>query len=152
VTAAGSTLYLDTSCFLKLFFREPESPRVVEVLASETQVVVSTLGRLEAETQLNSRLHGGHLSRAKHRRLSEELARTLTLEPFILAPFPADGFERAGALAMRAKVHCRTLDLLHLAVMDEAGIARLFTNDNVQASVARALGILVTLPRQLGSP
>lgn len=145
--ASGSGLYLDTSCLLKLFFREPETGAVAELLAAEERVVISELGRLEAETQLRARLHGGLLSRPRHRRLSAELTRTLTLEPFSLIAFPVDGFERAQALAVRAKAHCRTLDLLHMAIMDSVGLTRLFTNDAAQAKVARALGFTVTIPR-----
>jgi predicted nucleic acid-binding protein len=144
--ASGSALYLDTSCLLKLFFREPETRAVAELLAAQERVVVSELGRLEAETQLRARLHGGLLSRAQHRRLSAELTRTLMLEPFSLIAFPVDGFERARALSTRAKAHCRTLDLLHMAVMDSVGLTRLFTNDAAQAKVARALELIVTMP------
>jgi predicted nucleic acid-binding protein len=131
---------------LKLFFREPETRAVAELVAAEERVVVSELVRLEAETQLRARLHGGLLSRAQHRRLCAELTRTLTLEPFSLIAFPMDGFERARALAVRAKAHCRTLDLLHMAVMDSDGLSRLFTNDTAQAKLARALELTVTTP------
>jgi hypothetical protein len=70
----------------------------------------------------------------------------LALAPFELLPFPADGFDRARSLAARVQVHCRTLDLLHVAAMDAAGIERLFTNDVTQASVAEALGFDVRKP------
>ena len=42
------SLYIDTSCLLKLLFPEPESARVGESVAAEKRVVVSALGRLEA--------------------------------------------------------------------------------------------------------
>jgi len=141
-----SALYLDTSCLLKIFFPEPESASVVEVLAAEQRVVVSELVRLEAETQLRARLVGGLLGKAKHRRLSAELATTLALEPFTVVAFPLDGFERARRLAGAAKVHCRTLDLLHIAVMDALGIRRLLTNDRPQGAAASALGAFVISP------
>ena len=140
-------LYLDTSCLLKLFIREPESPRVIELLGKESQIVVSELARLEAETQLRARLRGGLLSKAKHEKLARQLEATLTLDPFSVAPFPSEAFERARTFANRIKVHCRTLDLLHLAAMDCDGLSRLLTNDSAQATVARSLGIVVELPR-----
>jgi len=140
-----AALYLDTSCLLKLFFREPESERVANILASEDLVIVSELGRLEAETQLRARLIGGLLSKSKHDSLSERLARTLALEPFDVYPFPEDGFDRARTLAARARVHVRTLDLLHVAAMDASGATRLFTNDRTQAAVAGALGFDVVV-------
>jgi predicted nucleic acid-binding protein len=143
----AAALYLDTSCLLKLFIREPESQRVIELLGKESQIVVSELARLEAETQLRARLRGGLLTKVKHAKLARELEVTLTLDPFSVAPFPIEGFERARAFASRTKVHCRTLDLLHLAAMNCDGLNRLLTNDSAQAAVARSLGIAVELPR-----
>jgi predicted nucleic acid-binding protein len=145
--APRAALYLDTSCLLKLFFREPESPRVVEVLSAEQQVVVTELGRLEAETQLRARRLGGLLSKSKYQRLLDELAGTLVLAPFQLLPVPADALEQARVIAAHVRVHCRTLDLLHLAAMNALGIQRLFTNDETQAAAARALEIGVVTPR-----
>ena len=37
-----AALYLDTSCFLKLFFLEPETASVLEALAREEHVVFSS--------------------------------------------------------------------------------------------------------------
>jgi predicted nucleic acid-binding protein len=145
--AHARALYLDASCLLKLFIREPESRRVIELLGMESQVVVSELARLEAETQLRARLRGGLLSKARHDKLARELDATLALDPFSVAPFPPETFERARTLGSRTKVHCRTLDLLHLAAMDCDGLSRLLTNDSAQAIVARSLGIAVELPR-----
>jgi predicted nucleic acid-binding protein len=141
-----AALYLDTSCLLKLFFREPESTRVAEVLSAEQHVVVTELGRLEAQTQLRARRLGGLLSKSKYQRLTDQLAETFTLAPFQLVPFPADAFERAQVMGARVRVHCRTLDLLHLAAMHALGIQHLFTNDGTQASAARSLEITVVMP------
>jgi predicted nucleic acid-binding protein len=143
---AESPLYLDTSCLLKLFFLEPESARVVEALASEEHVVVTELARLEAETQLRARLVGGLLTKSKHRRILGELTRTLSLDPFVPVAFPADAFQGARRITESAKVHCRTLDLLHIAAMSALGLRRLFTNDRTQAKLAHSLGLLVNMP------
>ena len=42
--------------------------------------------------------------------------------------------------------HCRTVDRLHLAAMDELGLRRLLTNDKAQAAAAAALGFTVITP------
>ena len=49
------SLYLDTSCLLKLFFDEPETERTMELVAREERVVVSSLARLEAVIQIQAR-------------------------------------------------------------------------------------------------
>lgn len=147
MTEPSSPLYLDTSCLLKLFFREAESERVARAIAAEGVAIVSELTRVEAETQLRARLLGGHYSRAKHKKLVEELERTLMRDPFTVVRVPADAFATARSLVGQVKVHCRTLDLLHLAVMATCGVTRLFTNDAGQATVARDLGMEVQMPR-----
>jgi predicted nucleic acid-binding protein len=146
-TRPVSPLYLDTSCLLKLFFPEPESGRVMELLADEPRVVVSELGWLEADVQIRGRLRAGLLSRARARRLGEELARTLELEPFDLIAVPVDTMGRARALAADSAAHCRTLDLLHLAVMRGEQLHRLLTNDEAQAAAARGMGFAILQPR-----
>jgi len=141
-----SALYLDTSCLLKLFFPEPESPHVALAIAAEEEVLVSELALLEAETQMRARLLGGLLTKSRHRRLATELERMLKSEPFARSPFPSDGVERARRMATSLKVHARTLDLLHLAAMEAHGVSRLFTNDRGQAAAARAFGVAVVEP------
>ncbi len=140
-----SSLYLDTSALLKLFFPEPESLRVAEIVASEVRVVVSELGLLEASVQIQGRRMSGLLPRARAERLEAALDQTLAMRPFEVLPFAKGAFEHARAQARAAKkpAHCRTLDRLHLAVMELEGLERLLTNDERQATAARALGFEV---------
>ena len=44
------------------------------------------------------------------------------------------------------RIHCRTLDRLHLAAMEELGLRRLMTNDSAEAAGAKALGFAVVSP------
>jgi hypothetical protein len=55
------SLYLDTSCLLKTLFPEPETERVIRLVAAEERVVVSTLARLETLVQIHARGAGGLL-------------------------------------------------------------------------------------------
>ena len=66
-------LYLDTSCLLKILFPEPETARVMGLVAEEDEVVVSTLARLEAVVQIHARAAGGHLARPAARALATRL-------------------------------------------------------------------------------
>lgn len=140
-----SSLYLDTSCLLKLFFAEPESSQVAAIVASEARVVVSELGIIEASVQIQGRRLSGVLSRARAQRLEAALEQTVRMRPFEVVPFAAAALERARAQARAAPkaAHCRTLDRLHLAVMELEGLDRLFTHDDRQAAAARALGFEV---------
>lgn len=140
------SLYLDTSCWLKLVLREPESERVRSLALSESRLVVSALTRLEARQTLLAMLLGGEITRAQHRRLEIVLNEMLAISPFDLVRFPPDALEQAEQQLSRA-AYCRTLDRLHLAVMESLGLRRLLTNDDQQATGARALGFEVILPR-----
>ena len=145
----GSSLYLDTSCLLKLLLPEPETRRVVEILAEEEHIVVSSLARLEAMSQIHSRVLGGNLTRASARSLVARMDGLLADDPCELLRAPAEiidvaegqirGFPKSGL--------CPTLDRLHLAVMTALDVDRLLTNDDAQARAARALDFSVSLPR-----
>lgn len=142
-------VYLDTSCLLKVFFPEPETLRAMELIARESHVIVSSLARLEALVQVHGRVAAKMLSAAAAQRLIRRLDQVIRTEPYELVPCPAGIFEIAETHVRPAvrSAYCRTLDRLHLAMMQALGLHRLFTNDEMQARAARALGFDVALPR-----
>jgi predicted nucleic acid-binding protein len=140
------SLYLDTSCLVKLVRSEPESAEVARVAQGEAEVVISPLAMLELELLVEAGRLAGSLSNARANKIRLELAMLLAQPPFVLRPAQAD----VVAIAIRqakSGAYCRTLDRLHLATMEALGIKRLLTNDNQQATAARALGFGVVLPR-----
>jgi predicted nucleic acid-binding protein len=139
-------VYLDTSCFLKLFFPEPETARVAGLIAAETRVVISTLVRLETLCQLHARVTGGLMSKGMGTNLVRRIDRMLDADPYELVFCPARCRGRHAGVSAKS-IHCRTLDRLHLATMQVLGLQRLLTNDDRQAGAARALGFDVSLPR-----
>jgi predicted nucleic acid-binding protein len=143
------SLYLDTSCLLKLLFVEPESMRTSQLLVVKPHVVVSSLARLEAIVQIQGRVAGGSLTASKAASLVRLLDQTLASTPFNLMTMPSgiDGIAAGQIIPFNRSVHCRTLDRLHLAAMQGLGIRRLITNDDIQAHAARALGFEVLQPR-----
>jgi predicted nucleic acid-binding protein len=140
------SLYIDTSCLLKLFFVEPESERVRELVTREPQVIISTLARLEAAQCLLAARLAGDVSRTQHGRLTARIAEMLQTPPFEVAEFPSAAVAASERQSARG-VYSRTLDRLHLGAMEELGLRRLLTNDDQQAAAARALGFEVLMPR-----
>jgi predicted nucleic acid-binding protein len=140
-------IYLDSSSLLKLLWSEPESQAVRAGVAVEDVVIVSSLAELESEVQLKAAWLAGRYGAARWRSLSEKLAELRETEPFRFHRLGAPVFDvalrqhRAGG-----KTHCRTLDRLHLAAMEELNVHRLMTNDANQAGAARALGLEVLTP------
>jgi predicted nucleic acid-binding protein len=143
------SMYLDTSCLLKLFFPERESASVAMLLAAEERVVISTLAGLELRVQIQGRVMGGTLPARAAKALMALIDRSLAQSPYEVVETPSNVFSIARAqLAARGRaVHCRTLDRLHLATMEALGLRRLLTNDETQARAALARGFEVLRPR-----
>lgn len=141
------SLYVDTSCLLKLVLDEPESERLRAMVQSEPRVVISTLAELEAEQHLWAEWLGGRLTKRQHSSLRGFLEDFRGTAPFFHLPAPHDLPLIARRQIQRSSSYCRTLDRLHLAAMEALGIQRLFTNDNQQAAAARELGYGVVSPR-----
>lgn len=143
----GFMIYIDTSSLLKTLWEEPESPAVLDGIAGETNVVVSSLTRLECEVQLRGRRLGGALSKKRYEGYRQALTDYVQHGPFEYQNLSGSVFRDAlRKLEDGPDVHCRSLDRLHLAAMEELGIRRLMTNDAKQADVARALGFEVLVP------
>lgn len=141
------TVYLDTSCLLKLLLLEPESESVRQAIAGEEEVVVSSLTRLEAEVVLKAGYLGGRHGARQWGAYRKKLTELLLLAPFRAAGLSGGVFEAAIRQHRQAeKVHCRSLDRLHLAAMQELALRRLMTHDEGQAAAARALGYRVDQP------
>lgn len=141
--------YLDASCLLKLLFPEPETSRVLQLVAAEEHVVVSTLARLEALGQIHARAVGGLLTRPAARSLRDRLDAVLRQAPYEVVRTPSEVVDLAEAQVrpLSRDAYCPTLDRLHLAVMKALDLHRLLTNDDSQARAARALGFSVVVPR-----
>jgi hypothetical protein len=80
----------------------------------------------------------GHLTR---------LAAFRNLEPFHFRQLGGALFQTALRQHRRAgKIHCRSLDRLHMAAMEELKVTRLMTHDERQAAAAADLGFAVVRP------
>ena len=139
--------YIDSSSLLKTLWEEPESQAVREAIAGEDQVVVSSLTELETEVQLRAKWLAGAITKRRYETYRAKLASFRDIAPFEFRDLPGSVFRRAiEQHVSEAKWHCRSLDRLHLAAMDELGLRRLLTNDNKQAATARVLGYDVVSP------
>lgn len=140
-------VYLDSSSLLKLLWPEAESAAVRSRVSAEDAVVVSSLAELESEVQLKAAWRAGRYGEARWRRFREKLIQLRETEPFRFQRLGATVFETAlRQHRARHAPHCRTLDRLHLAAMEDLDVRRLMTNDTGQARVARAMGFEVVIP------
>ena len=140
-------IYLDTSCLLKLLLDEPESEAVRLAVASEPEVIISALAELEAVVQLQAGWRAGEYREQRYRAYLRQLSAFRDMNPFRFRPLAGSVFQTAMRQDRRAgRVHCRTLDRLHLAAIEDLGIRRLMTNDASEAAAAQVLGFEVVTP------
>jgi predicted nucleic acid-binding protein len=140
-------IYLDSSCLLKLLLSEPESEAVGQAVAREGDVVVSALTELETAVHLRAGRLGAAFGERRYRAYRNRLEQFRGVDPFRFVPLPGTVFQAALRQQRNARQpHCRTLDRLHLAAMEELGLRRLMTNDIAQAAGARGLGFEVLRP------
>ncbi len=140
-------IYLDASSLLKLLWNEPESLAVIDAIADEDAVVVSMLAEIEALVQLKAAYLGGDCTLPQLRRFETQLALFRNQPPYEFRPLPASIFRTALRQHRNSgNKHCRSLDRLHLAAMEELGVSRLMTNDAAQAKAAVEAGFDVISP------
>ena len=141
-------IYIDSSCLVKVFRFEPESSAVIEALGHEVQVIVSSLVELEVLTQLKAEYLGGHWSRPRWRQLETQFSILRNQPPYEFRNLPSALFQTALRQHRNSgDKHCRSLDRLHLAAMEELDISRLMTHDTRQAAAAIEAGFEVVQPR-----
>jgi predicted nucleic acid-binding protein len=140
-------IYTDTSCLLKVLRREPLSDSVWRAIQEESSVVVSALAELETLVQLKAVWASGSLTRDQWRQVEAKFGHLRNQPPFEFRPLPARIFQTALRQHRNSGgVHCRSLDRLHLAAMEELNISRLMTHDESQARAAREAGFQVVRP------
>jgi predicted nucleic acid-binding protein len=140
-------IYLDTSCLLKLLLEEPESEAVRLAVARESEVIVSALAELETAVQLRAGWLAGEYRERRYRAYVRQLNAFRDVDPFRFRPLVGSLFQTALRQDRNTgRVHCRTLDRLHLAAMEDLGLRRLMTGDTAQAAGAQALGFDVVSP------
>ena len=140
-------LYVDTSSLLKTLIAEPESAAVDAALAVEKAIIVTPLVELEALVQIRARWLGGRLSNSQYRTLQDDFEALKDAENMVFRSLTGSTFLHAIRQHRAAgDIHCRSLDRLHLAAMEELEITRLMTHDGRQADAARAAGFFVMSP------
>lgn len=140
-------IYADTSCLLKALRPEPLSEAVWNALNEEDTVIISVLVELETLTQLKAEWTGGMLTRNQWRQLETRFSVLRNQPPYQFRHLPAAIFQTALRQHRNSGAkHCRSLDRLHLAAMEELKVGRLMTHDEGQAKAAIEAGFEVVRP------
>jgi len=140
--------YLDTGCFVKLYYPESDSGRVVTLIHGKT-IVFTPLHELEFVNALELKVFSKSASPAQvaaARALVETDLKTGVLASpgsewkVIFAEATKLGEQHTG------KIGCRSLDILHCAAAKILSAAEFVTTDARQKRLALAMGLnVVTL-------
>jgi predicted nucleic acid-binding protein len=144
-------IYIDPSSLLKLVIPDEYSTHVGGAVAAENRIYVSSLTQLETLVQIRAMHLGGIITATAAGRIRDKLALMLASEPFVCRDLSGLVFKTAIHQHEKTTAHCRTLDRLHLAAMEEIGVRRLMTHDRRQAEAAVALGYKVVSPGWVGA-
>lgn len=129
------TLYVDSSALLKRYVDEHDSDVADRLLRTDPVVVTSRLTEVEVRRNLTRLLDGDELIRQR---------RTLSIDLDAFALVALDATTMNAAARIAEQTVCRSLDSIHLAAAQRAGLATtLLTFDIRQASVARSIGLAV---------
>lgn len=140
-------IYADTSCLLKVLRPEPLSEAVWSAISEEASVIVSVLAELETLVQLKADWTGGTLTGKQWRAVETQFGILRNQPPFEFRALPAAVFQTALRQHRNSgDKHCRSLDRLHLAAMEELKVSRLMTHDEGQAKAAIEAGFEVIRP------
>jgi len=143
-------IYADTSCLLKVLRPEPLSEAVWSAINEEALVIMSVLAELETLVQLKADWTGGMLTRNQWRQAEARFGILKNQTPFEFRALPGAVFQTALRQHRNSgDKHCRSLDRLHLAAMEELRVSRLMTHDEGQAKAAIEAGFQIVRPGRL---
>ena len=142
--SADDRVYLDTSALAKWYLNEPGSDAFVDYLQAIDVAIISRLTRTEMRSLLSRRRRmnelNAELESVLYAAFLEDIARGWLQEH----PVTDACFDEAVNLINRYPEHpLRTLDALHLALVNQMGIATLATADTVMAEAASSMGLTV---------
>jgi len=136
--------YVDTSALAKWYLNEEQSDRVDEYLRTLPFAGISSLTLVEMRCLLARRRRYAEITREQELQCYA-LFRQDIQEGHLQVEHLADGHIASALLLMdRLPDHSlRTLDALHLAVVEAAGFEIVATADRIMANAAKALGVKV---------
>ena len=134
--------YLDASFLVSLYCADANSEAAIrQVRSLRHEYVVSTLAELEVGNALELRVFRKEISRTQARASWDDLASDLRDGTFQLQALPDQLFARAMLLSRQttARFDTRTAVLLHVAAALELGCEGLYSFDQRQRELARAV-------------
>jgi predicted nucleic acid-binding protein len=139
-------IYADASFLISLYSLDANSAIAGQTMrASSGERYVTVFGELEVVSALHLRVFRKEISGSQVQSSLSDFERDMRDGILLLRPLPEQVFERAGQLSRQttARLGTRTADLLHVAAALELAADHLYSFDQQQRKLARAVGLKV---------
>jgi uncharacterized protein len=134
--------YFDTSALAKWYVNESRSQDVEEYLKSVYPVYISLLTKVEMKSLAGRRAREGHFDLSTQGKVIATFEGDIAAGHLVLLPHTVESLLIAESLlGSHPDIPLRSLDAMHLGIMQAAGIMTLATADRVMAQAAEALGM-----------
>lgn len=134
--------YFDTSALAKWYVNESRSEDVEEYVRSVYPVYISLLTKIEMRSLAARRAREGHINVVTQGKVIATFEGDIARGHLVLLPHTTESLLIAESLlGSHPEIALRSLDAMHLGVMQAAGITALATADRVMAQAAKALGM-----------
>ena len=139
-------IYADASFLISLYSPDANSAIAAQTMrGSDGERYVPVFGELEVVNALHLRVFRKELSGPQAYSSLSDFEKDLREGIFLLRPLPEQVFERASQLSRQttARLGTRTADLLHVAAALELAADYLYSFDQQQRKLARAVGLKI---------
>jgi len=134
--------YFDTSALAKWYVNESRCEDVEEYVRSVYPVYVSLLTKIEMRSLAARRVREGDIDLLTQGKVLATFEGDIAGGHVVLIPHTIESFLAAESLlGSLPEIPLRTLDAMHLGIMQAAGVTTLATADRVMAQAAEALGM-----------
>lgn len=138
----NASVYIDTSALAKWYLNEVNSNSFVEYLQSIPRAVISSLTITEMRSLLSRRRRMKEITESLATKIFATFLMDIDNGHLMVEAFENDYFEQATHLiASLPDIPLRTLDALHLTIVQHHHIKIIATADEVMVNAAKALGL-----------
>lgn len=135
-------VYFDTSALAKWYMNESRSEDVERYVRSVYPVYISLLTKIEMRSLTARRVREGSIDAVTQGKILAIFEGDIAAGHIVLLPHTVESMLIAESLlGAHPEVPLRSLDAMHLGVMQAAGVTTLATADRVMAAAAAALGM-----------
>ena len=136
--------YLDTSALAKWYLNEPFSKEFEAFIQQQPAAVISRLTVVELRCLLARRRRAGEITKAVESRVFTAFEEDIHAGFLQVHPVADEHLVAAlGLITRLTRFPLRTLDALHLAIVQNVHARRLATADRTKAGAGHALGLEV---------